>query len=600
MGKETNDAGLGPDAEKLGETMASIARQSQGLVENFVARLGSAEDHTYGALNLQDAAKTFQEILGQMSLDPAKMVEAQLQFWNEYQRLAQQTMERFFGQPTESVVQPEAGDKRFRHEDWHSNPVFDYIKQSYLLASRYVYDTIDQVEGLDERTSQKVEFYTRQFVDALAPTNFVATNPQVLQETVDTRGENLIKGLDNLLRDLEAGQGRLRVKMTDIEKFNLGENVAVTPGKVVYQNELMQLLQYTPRTDQVFRVPLLIFPPWINKYYILDLRPENSFIQWAVDQGHTVFVISWVNPDEKLAKKGFDDYLLEGPLEALAAIHRATGETNVNAVGYCLGGTLLACTLAYIKAGNHEHRISSATFFTTMIDFSEPGELGVFIDDDQISMLEREMEKTGYLEGSKMAETFNLLRANDLIWNFVINNYLMGRDPFPFDLLYWNSDSTRMPAAMHSFYLRNMYQKNLLKTPGGISLNGTPIDVTSIDTPAYILATKEDHIAPWASTYAATQLYSGPVRFVLGGSGHIAGVINPPAANKYGYWVGDSLPADPQAWWSAAAEHPGSWWVDWQNWVAPYGGDRVAARQPGDGGLKVLEDAPGSYVRARA
>ncbi|MDH3637558.1 MAG: class I poly(R)-hydroxyalkanoic acid synthase [Gammaproteobacteria bacterium] len=600
MAEKSNEPVGFPDPVKISEAMARIARQSQGMVEKFAAQLGSGDEHAYGSLNLHDAGKTFQEMLGQMCLDPSKLAETQMQFWNQYQRLTQQTLERFLGQEPEPVMRPESGDKRFKHEDWESSPVFDYIKQTYLLASRYIYDTVEQVEGLDEKTSQKVDFYTRQFVDALAPSNFVATNPRVLQQTVDTGGENLLDGLSNLLGDLEAGQGRLRIRMTDIDKFTLGENVAVTPGKVVYQNELMQLLQYSPTTDEVYRVPLLIFPPWINKYYILDLRPENSFIQWAVDQGHSVFVISWVNPDEKLSQKDFEDYLLEGPIEALAAIHRATGESEVNAIGYCLGGTLLACTLAYIKAREHEYGIRSATFFTTMIDFSDPGELGAFIDEEQINTIEEEMEKKGYLDGAKMAETFNLLRANDLIWNFVINNYLMGKDPFPFDLLYWNSDSTRMPYAMHSFYLRNMYQNNLLKTPGGISLNETPIDVSAIDTPAYILATKEDHIAPWTSAYAATQLYSGPARFVLGGSGHIAGVINPPSAQKYGYWVGNRLPENPQEWLSATDQHDGSWWLDWQDWVAGYAGDKVAARRPGDSGLEVLEDAPGSYVKTRA
>ncbi len=587
------------DPVKLAEAVARVASQSQNVVEQFMERWQTGDEHPYGALNLQDAAKTFQQMLTSMSLDPGKLIETQVQFWNAYQQLTQSALERFLGEVSQPIMTPEPGDKRFKHEDWDKSPVFDYIKQSYLLASRYVYDSIEHVDGLDEKTSQKLDFYTRQFVDAMAPTNFLLTNPKVLQETVDSRGENLVKGLDNLLADLEAGQGRLRIRMTDVEKFTLGENVAVTPGKVVYQNELMQLLQYTPTGAEVHQTPLLIFPPWINKYYILDLRPENSFIQWAVNEGHTVFVISWVNPDESLAQKKFDDYLNQGPLEALTAIKRATGESEVNAVGYCLGGTLLACTLAYLKSADHDCGIRSATFFTTMVDFSEPGELGVFIDDDQISTIEEEMKKKGYLEGTKMAETFNLLRANDLIWNFVINNYLLGKDPFPFDLLYWNSDSTRMPYAMHSFYLRNMYEKDLLKIPGGISLNETPIDITQIDAPAYILATKEDHIAPWTSTYAATQLYSGPVRFVLGGSGHIAGVINPPAANKYGYWVGKALPADPQQWLAGAEQHTGSWWLDWREWVAPFVGASVSARQPGEGELKVLEDAPGAYVKQR-
>jgi polyhydroxyalkanoate synthase len=402
-----------------------------------------------------------------------------------------------------------------------------------------------------------------------------------------------------MLADLESGGGnKLRIRMTDLDKFRLGENVATTPGKVVFQNDLMQLLQYTPTGAKVYRRPLLIIPPWINKFYILDLRAKNSFIKWAVDQGHTVFVISWVNPDATLAEKSFDDYLREGPLAALDAIEQATGEREIKAIGYCLGGTLLATTLAWLAAAGEE-RIKAATFFTTMVDFAEPGELGVFIDDEQIGMIEREMDEKGYFEGSTMAEAFNLMRANDLVWSFVVNNYLMGREPFPFDLLYWNSDSTRMPRAMHKFYLRNMYQNNLLREPGGLTLAGRPLDLRAIATPCYVFAAKDDHIAPWTSAYAATQLYAGPVRFVLGASGHIAGVINPPAANKYGYWTGTDLPPDPAAWFAGATRHEGSWWSDWKKWVAKYNGKKVPARQPGDGALEVLEEAPGSYVKLR-
>src|SRR6202162_1391041 len=354
-------------------------------------------------------------------------------------------------------------------------------------------------------------------------------SPERLRAPVDSRGENLVNGLKNLLDDLERGKGHLAISMTDMAAFKIGENVATTPGKVVYQNDLIQLLQYAPTTETVKRRPLLIIPPWINKFYILDLRPENSFIKWAVEQGHTVFVISWVNPDEHLARKTFEDYMREGPLAALDAMNEATGEREANVIGYCLGGTLLASTLAYMAA-KRDARVKSATYFVTMVDFAEAGELSVFIDEEQIRALEQRMEKKGYLEGSEMATTFNMLRANDLIWSFVVNNYLLGKDPFPFDLLYWNSDSTRMPAVMHSFYLRNMYQKNLLVKPGGLKIGGVPIDLRTITTPTYILSTREDHIAPWRSTYAATQIYAGPDKFVLSASGHIAGVVNPPGS----------------------------------------------------------------------
>jgi len=457
---------------------------------------------------------------------------------------------------------------------------------------------VRQVGGLDPKTAAKVDFYARQFMDAMRPSSFVLTNPEVLRKTAESGGENLLRGLNNLLTDLEQGKGRLRIKMTDMEAFRLGENIGISPGKVVYQNDLMQLIQYNPTTEKVLKRPLLIVPPWINKFYILDLRPKNSLVRWAVSQGHTVFMVSWVNPDARLAEKGFEDYLKEGILDALDAIEKATGEREVNAIGYCLGGTLLASSLAYMAATGDE-RIKTATFFVTMMDFAEAGELGVFIDEEQLSALEDKMNRRGYLEGSEMATTFNMLRANDLIWSFVVNNYLLGNDPFPFDLLYWNADSTRMPARMHSFYLRKMYQENLLKEPNGISLAGVPIDLRKITVPAYFLSTREDHIAPWQSTYRGTQILSGPKRFVLAASGHIAGVVNPPEGGKYGHWVGTDLPCDPEAWLEGATEMAGSWWPDWHRWVVSHDKAMVPARQPGAGKLKPIEDAPGSYVRVK-
>ena len=399
--------------------------------------------------------------------------------------------------------------------------------------------------------------------------------------------------------------GKLAISMTNYEAFEVGKNIAVTPGKVVFQNDLLQLIQYTPTTAKVAKRPLLVIPPWINKYYILDLKPQNSFVKWAVEQGLTVFIVSWVNPDEKLAQKSFSDYMLQGIVASLDAIEKATGEKSANVIGYCLGGTLLASTLAYLEARKQSSRIASATFFTAMVDFTEAGELSVFIDEEQLDSLEAKMNERGYLEGSEMANTFNMLRANDLIWSFVINNYLLGKEPFPFDLLYWNSDSTRMPAAMHSFYLRNMYQRNLLSQPGGIELDGVPIDLTTVKTPAFILSTREDHIAPWKSTYAATQLYQGPVKFTLAASGHIAGVVNPPAANKYGHWVGNEktgkdYPQDPEQWLAKAENRHGSWWPEWRQWLKQFDDGEVDARKPGAGKLKAIEDAPGSYVLVKA
>jgi polyhydroxyalkanoate synthase len=588
-----------PDPDEVRETVARIAEQSQRIVKDFIERQREGQGHEYRVLDPSVITHSFQEYVAKLMADPAKAIEAQMAFWQSYAELWQATTRRMLGQEVGPVIAPERADRRFKDDAWEESPVFDFIKQSYLLASRYLQTCVRETEGLDQHTAEKVDFYTRQYIDAMAPTNFALTNPEVLRRTMETGGENLLQGLSNMLDDLERGSGELRVKMTDLERFELGENVAVTPGKVIYENELMQLIQYQATTDTVHRRPLLIIPPWINKFYILDLREKNSFIKWAVDQGHTIFVISWVNPDATLADKTFEDYLHQGPLAALDAIEQATGEREVKAIGYCLGGTLLACALAWMKAKGDD-RIKCATFFTTMVDFAEPGELGVFIDEEQLALMDAEMAEKGYFEGSKMAEAFNLLRANDLIWSFVVNNYLMGREPFPFDLLYWNSDSTRMPRHMHSFYLRNMYQRNLLVQPGGVTLDDVPIDLRSIDLPTYILSTKEDHIAPWKSTYSATQLYAGKVRFVLGASGHIAGVINPPAANKYGYWTGDALPEDAQQWLVGAEAHEGSWWPDWNRWAGRFnGGKKVPARVPGEGSLAVIEDAPGRYVKQR-
>jgi polyhydroxyalkanoate synthase len=502
-------------------------------------------------------------------------------------------------EPGEPVVKPVPDDRRFRAPEWQESHFFDFIKQSYLLTSNWFLSSVQNTEGLDEKSAQKLAFYTRQFMDALSPTNFAMSNPTVLQETLDSGGENLLNGLRNMLDDLERGGGKLDIRMSDKDDFLVGENIAVTPGKVVFQNDLIQLIQYAPATKTVHTRPMLFVAPWINKFYVLDLKPKNSLIRWAVEQGYTVFAISWVNPDEQLAHKSFEDYMQEGPLAALDAIEAATGEKEVAAVGYCLGGTLLSATLAYMAATD-DKRITSATFLATLVNFAEPGELGLFIDEEQLASLEEMMHEQGYLDGSEMAATFNLLRANDLIWSFVINNYLMGREPFPFDLLYWNADSTRMPAAMHSFYLRQMYQENALVQPGGITLNGVPIDLRKINVPTYVLAAHEDHIAPWHACFKATGLYSGKIRFVLGQSGHIAGVVNPPEGNKYGYWTGKlTKDEEPETWFKSAERAEGSWWSDWQRWQSRLAGKKVAAREPGSGKLDIIEDAPGSYVKVR-
>jgi len=590
-----------PDPTLVSRTMAEVAERSQRIVGEFLKRQAGG-GASVDPLNIGGA---FAEMTTRLMANPQQLVQAQLGFWQDYLTLWQQTARRILGtdEDAKPVIAEDQRDRRFKDSAWRENEVFDFIKQSYLLSARYVQGVVRDVDGLDAKTAQKVDFYTRQFVDAMSPSNFLLTNPEALRKTAESGGENLLRGLSHLLADLERGQGQLRIRMTDNSKFRIGENIAVSPGKVVFQNDLMQLIQYAPAPGDadasVLKRPLLIIPPWINKFYILDLRPKNSFVKWAVDQGHTVFMISWVNPDGRLAEKGFESYMQEGVFAALGAIEQATGERDANVIGYCLGGTLLATTLAYMTAKGDD-RVKTATYFVTMTDFAEAGELGVFIDEAQIAALEEKMQKRGFLDGAEMATTFNLLRANDLIWTFVVNNYLLGKEPFPFDLLYWNDDSTRMPAKMHSFYLRRMYQQNDLVKPGGIVLDGTPIDLTKISVPSYMVSTREDHIAPWRSTYRATQLYGGTVRFVLAASGHIAGVVNSPESGKYSHWINEDLPADSEAWFKGATELAGSWWPDWQRWITAHDNERVPARIPGDGKLVPIEDAPGSYVKVMA
>ena len=523
-------------------------------------------------------------------------METQAQAWSAYSDLWINTTKAMLGEESSPVREPDSGDRRFKHSAWDENPVFSFIKQSYLLAADNMLSAVADTEGMDENTARKVRFYTKQFVDAMSPTNFLLTNPEVMEATLESKGENLLRGMQNFIDDFDAETGQLRITMTDREAFELGRNVATTPGKVVFQNELFQLLQFEPATAQANARPLLVIPPWINKYYVLDLQPQNSMIKWLVEQGHTVFVVSWVNPDEKLGHKDFEDYVMEGALAAIDAVETATGEPAVNLVGYCIGGTLLAATLAYMQAQG-DTRAASATFFVSLIDFSIPGDLGVFIDEEQLESLENTMNERGYHDGREMAATFNMLRANDLIWSFYVRNYLLGKEPFPFDLLYWNADSTRLPARMHSTYLRTMYLENEFREPGGLTVAGVPIDVSAIQTPAYFISTEEDHIAPWEGTYLGAQLLSGPVRFVLGKSGHIAGIINPPEANKYGYYTGPEVEASSGEWRAAAEQHDGSWWTDWQAWLEQYAGEKIPARQPGANGRPVVEDAPGSYVK---
>tara|TARA_E500000331_G_scaffold63519_1_gene58162 strand:- start:7320 stop:9167 length:1848 start_codon:yes stop_codon:yes gene_type:complete len=543
--------------------------------------------------------KAFTALSEQLLSDPEKLSGSTNQFWRNQIDLWQKWINN---DPSASKnldsKQAKKSDIRFKSELWNTG-LFDYVRNVYLLTAEHLQKTVNDIESLDERTARKVKFFTKQYVDAISPTNFAALNPDVLQATIDSGGKNLVSGLRNFLHDLDKGKGELAIKMVDPNAFKLGKDVATTKGKVVYQNELMQLIQYQPTTESVFETPLLIIPPWINKYYILDLTPRNSFIKWAVDQGHTVFVISWINPDTRHAHKTFDDYLVEGPLAALDIVEKRCKTNEANLIGYCLGGTLTAVLLGWLKSRKQEKRINSTTFFTSMIDFHEPGDLGVFVDPEGIESLEKRMATKGYLEASEMASTFNMLRANDLIWSFVVNNYLLGREPVPFDLLYWNSDATRMPAKMHAYYLRNMYIHNKLQEPRGLNIAGQSIDLSHVTTPCYFISAKDDHIAPWKSTFSGAKLFGGKVRFVLGGSGHIAGIVNPPSANKYCYWSTDELTHDPEIWLEQAIKYNGSWWNDWSAWIAAQGNKTVTARKIRSNQTNPFEDAPGSYAKFR-
>ena len=588
--------------DKLDKAADQLEAATEAMKQNFpyVQSMMDEFAKSHENLNLDpfNLSAAYSEWMKAATSDPKKMIDANMRYWQESIALSQQMFNAMLGQSTPPVITEEAGDRRFKHDDWSSNPVFGTIKQSYLLTSKWMRDVVADVEGLDEKTAEKVEFFTERYLDALSPTNFAATNPAVIEKVLETKGENLVSGLKNMMADMDNGSGQLNIRMTDTEAFTLGENVAATPGKVVFQNRMFQLIQYTPTTDKVLKRPLMIVPPWINKFYILDLQPKNSMLKWLTDQGHTVFVVSWVNPDETYKDVGFETYMQEGVLTAVDAVEAATGESEINAIGYCIGGTLLSLTLSYMKQKGDD-RIKSATFFTTMIDFSEPGELGVFIDEEQIGNIEERMDTQGYLDGAGMSGAFNLMRANDLIWSFYINNYLLGNDARPFDLLFWNSDSTRMPAKMHSWYLRNMYLENQLCQPKAVTVEGVDIDLSKIDIPACFISAADDHIAPWLSTYKGAKLLGGKTRFILGGSGHIAGIVNPPTQVKYGYRFTDDLPEDPQAWADEAEQFEGSWWPEWDKWVRALDNKQIAARQPGSGSLSVIEDAPGTYVKCR-
>jgi poly[(R)-3-hydroxyalkanoate] polymerase subunit PhaC len=591
MGKST-------DWEELAKNLARMVEEGGKALAAYLKprETGRIEsDHAEFA----DMVKTLGQVAEYWLADPQRTFELQSALGRGYLDLWAHAARRMAGEEASPVAKPDPRDKRFTDPEWSSNQFFDFLKQAYLLTVQFSDRLVKDADGLDPTTRQKAEFYLRQIVNAIAPSNFVLTNPELLRDTLSSKGENLARGMHLLAEDIQAGGGELRIRQTDASYFEVGRNLAATPGKVVFENDLMQLIQYAPSTERVLKVPLLIIPPWINKFYVLDLTPDKSFIKWCVDHGLTVFVISWVNPDEHLSKKGFEDYMREGPLAALGAVKEATGESKVHAAGYCVGGTLLAVTLAHMATVN-DRRIVSSTFFASQVDFTYSGDLKIFADEEQIAALEKQMAERGYLDSRKMANTFNLMRSNDLIWPYIINNYFKGKTPPPFDLLYWNADATRMPAANHSFYLRNCYLKNKLAR-GEMEIAGKTLDLKKIKVPIYNLGTREDHIAPAKSVYYGSKFFGGPVRFVLSGSGHIAGVINAPDKQKYQYWTGPKPSgADVDKWRAKATEHTGSWWPDWLAWLEGLDASRVKPRKPGSRKFKPIEDAPGSYVRVQA
>jgi len=548
---------------------------------------------------LTELVKTFSAVAEYWMSDQDRAAEIQNKIAKAYLDLWGSSVRRLSGEEAPPAITPSPRDKRFADPEWKSNQFFDFVLQLYLLTAQWAQELVKNAEGLDSHTRRKAEFYVQQITNALAPSNFVLTNPEVLRETLASSGDNLVRGMKMLAEDIEAGHGTLRIRQSDPSNLEVGVNMATTPGKVIFQNELMQLIQYEPSTENVLRTPLLIVPPWINKFYILDLKPEKSFIKWCVDQGISVFVISWVNPDRSLRAKTWDDYMKEGPLAAMDAIERVTGEMKVHTMGYCVGGTLLATTLAWL-AEKRRVRVTSATFLAAQVDFTHAGDLLVFVDEDQVSAIERDMQASGVLEGAKMAMAFNMLRSNDLIWSYVVSNYLKGQQPSAFDLLHWNSDATRMPAANHSYYLRNCYLENRLSS-GTMVLDNTLLDLSKVKVPVYNLATREDHIAPADSVLYGSQFFGGPVKYVLSGSGHIAGVVNPPSLGKYQYWTNDSIKNVTLAQWlKGASEHKGSWWPDWREWLQSIDPEQVPARAVGTAAMPPIEDAPGSYVRVRA
>jgi polyhydroxyalkanoate synthase len=587
-----------PDFDILSRNLARLATQGARAAAAYLEPFETGRAGNGMAEQIVDAVQSFGRVAEYWLGDPSRTVEAQTAISTNFLGLWAHTLRRLSGEADEPVVPPDPNDKRYAAPQWRESAIFDFLRQAHAITSDWANDLIVRAETTDSETRARAQFYLRLITSALSPANFVATNPELLHETLASNAENLVRGATNLVEDITAGRGTLRIRQSDSSHFELGVNMAATPGKVIFRNDLIELIQYAPATEQVYKRPLLVIPPWINKFYILDLNPQKSFVRFAVEQGFTVFLVSWVNPDERHRDMGFETYIHDGIFASLDVIESITGERKIAALGYCVGGTLLSIALA-LMARRHDERIDSVTLLTTQTDFAEAGDLRMFTSEAQISAIEAEMAGTGYLDGAKMANVFNMLRPNDLIWSFVVNNYVRGKTPLPFDLLTWNSDSTRMAAANHSFYLRRCYLENSL-AKGDMIIDGEKLELGEVKLPVFNLATREDHIAPAQSVYAGALILGGDVQYVLAGSGHIAGVINPPDKAKYQYWTGPRPQGSLADWFAKATEHAGSWWPHWADWLASQAPGKVPARKPGSNDYPPLCNAPGEYVKVKS
>ncbi len=589
------------ETKNEGEVLEYL-EQFSGMFNAMVKEVlsGQATGDASGVAAMFDPQKLTELLSSGVKVDTAKLVNEQMAFMEKQVALWQNATKAMMGEKVEPIIDAERGDGRFRDSDWSENPVYNYLKQAYLLNSQMLQSMVNALEFNDPKAAEQVKFYTRQYISSVSPTNYVLTNPEVCREILESKGQNLVKGMENFMRDLEKSPAEaFSITQTDADAFTLGENLATTAGKVVYQNDLMQLIHFAPDTKEVYARPVLMTPPYINKYYILDLDEKKSLVRWLTQQGYSVFMISWVVPESDLSHKDFGDYMKEGPIAALDVVQEITGADKVNMLGFCVGGTTVAAAAAYLRAKGDE-RINSLTFLTTLLDFSEPGEVGNYLTETMLPYVEQNAELKGILDGRILGLGFSMLRENSLFWSYFINNYLKGKDPAPFDILYWNSDPTNLPAACFKQYLDIGYVNNKLREPKQVVIDDVPIDLGKLDVPMYFLATMADHIVLWQGAYKGAKLVSGPTRFVLAGSGHLAGVINPEEGGKYPHWINESSPETAEAWFEGAEQHEGSWWPDWNQWLAPMSGDKIKAQAPGmHKNFPPLENAPGSYVKKR-